>query len=640
MGLVAFLVALAVVFAGYYYMKMQGSTKSYSSSNDNRSPTTAAPKTAAGSSTSVESGNRPVLVLFGSQTGTAEMFAKTIAREGAKLGVPINLCDTESYEMFNLEYERMVILICSTYGEGEPTDTMKSFHDWMMDECREQGEELNNVRFTVFGLGDKQYKYFCEEGIVMDRQFERLGAKRVYGLACGDSGSGSLEEQFDEWCTNLWPTVGRELGITIKAHSEEPVEPECKLKYWDEPAAPLPFPKTASVLEPTQRLPVWLKVVKNEELLKNCPDRQTHSIDFDISGTIISYQAGDHLGLLPCNPDELVSEYLQILGVSDADAEKVFSLQDKKLLKNVFPARVTVRTALKWYLDLAGAPKKSTLRAFAHCCSDPAQKEELLRVLRVTPEAQKEYSKLATNLRTVAGFLRQFSSAKVPLLLFLELMPRIAPRYFSISSDLLLTPTIVGATVAAVPGGLCTTMLMNMKPGEALPAFVRKSNFHLPLRAKNRPVIMVGPGTGCAPFIGFMQRRRAWKQKNFELGPAIFFFSCRRSTEDHIYKELDEAALADGVITVLDVAYSREGPEKVYVQHRLKQRSDEVWDLLEKGANLYICGDAKHMAKDVEHELVQMAIKKGNMSQSDAEEYFKKLEKEGRFLKDVWASSA
>lgn len=641
MSILAILVALAMVVAGYFYMKLQpeksrnsgAATPIRTSYSPNASPS------ASASEFPQESSNKPVLVLFGSQTGTAEMFAKTVAREGAKLGVPVTLCDTENYEMFNLEYERMVILVCSTYGEGEPTDTMKNFHDWMMDDCREQGEELAKVRYTVFGLGDKQYKYFCEEGIVMDRRFEELGAKRVYGMCCGDSGSGGLEEQFDEWCGNLWTTVGKELNIPIKANTEEPVEPECKIKYWDEPPAPLAFPKTASVLEPTQRIPVWVEVVKNEELLINCKDRQTHSIDFDISGTIISYQAGDHLGILPRNSDEVVNEYLHILGVSSEEAERVFSLQDKKLLKNVFPARVTVRTALTWYVDLAGPPKKSTLRAFAHCCTDASEKEELLRLLRVNPESQKEYTKLCAKLRTVHGFLRKFSSAKVPLPLFLELMPRIAPRYFSISTDLLYTPGIVGATVAAVDGGLCTTMLMNLKPGDRVPVFVRKSNFHLPLRAKDRPIIMIGPGTGCAPFIGFLQRRRAWLEKNFKLGPAIFFFGCRKESEDHIYKELGRKAVSDGILTALDVAYSRDGDKKVYVQHRLKERRDEVWALLQQGGNLYICGDAKHMAKDVEHELLQIAMALGGMSEDDAKEFYKKMEKEERFLKDVWASS-
>lgn len=596
--------------------------------------------TSAASGSGGAADNKKVVVLYGSQTGTAEMFAKTLAREGAKLGVPIAACDVESYETYNLEGERLVILVCATYGEGEPTDTMKDFHDWMMDDVRAPGEELSNVKYAVFGLGDRQYKYFCEEGIVMDRRFDELGAERIYGLHCGDSGNGQLEEEFDEWRKDLWPAVGKALGITIKANTEEPVEPECRIKYWEEAEAPLPFPKTASVLEPTQKLPVWVPVTKNKELLRNCKDRSTREMVFSIEGTIVSYQAGDHFGVLPCNEDRVVDDYLKILDVPPQEATKVFSLQDIKTLKNVFPARVSVRTALKWYTDLTGPPKKSTLRAFAHCCQDPKEKEELLSILRVSPEAQKAFTKLCAQLRTMHGFLRKFSSAKVPLAFFLELMPRIIPRYYSISSDLLADGGAVGITVAIVDGGLCTTMLRDLKEGDRIPVFVRKSSFHLPLRHKERPIVMIGPGTGVAPFIGFIQRRRAWQQKNATLGEAILFFGCRRHSEDYIYEELYSAALQDGILSLVDVAFSRDQAEKVYVQHRIAARADEVWDLIhKKGGNLYICGDAKRMAKDVEAELLHIAMKQGGMREDEAKEYFKRLEGEERLLKDVWSST-
>lgn len=474
----------------------------------------------------------------------------------------------------------------------------------------------------------------------MDRRLDELGAERVYGLSCGDSGNGQLEEQFDEWCKDLWPALGRSLGITIKQHTEEPVEPECRIKYWEEAEALLAFPKTASVLEPTQRLPVWVPLTKNEELLKSSSgSNSTRLIEMDISDTIISYQAGDHLGILPCNTDELVQQYLTLLGVSDEEANRVFSLQDKKTMKNIFPARVTARTALKWYIDLAGQPKKSTLRAFAHCCTDPAQKQELLAILRVGAESQKEFSKLSSKLRTMYGFLRKYNSAKVPLSFFMELMPRITPRYFSISSDLLATPKSVSITVAVVEGGLCTNMLHQMSVGDRVPIFIRKSTFHLPLRQKERPVVMIGPGTGVAPFIGFLDRRRAWQQKGAEIGPAILFFGCRHHAEDHIYEEFCNAALHDGVLSSLDVAYSRDQAEKIYVQHRLKDRAAEVWQLLQAGGYVYVCGDAKYMAKDVDAELKRIAEVEGEMGSKEAVEYIKNLEENERYLKDVWSSS-
>lgn len=647
MSLFYIVATILIALAGYFYLQLnQKAGGTYTTTKTTGSPQAkssgyGSPTSANGpASPTAPADNKEVLVLFGSQTGTAELFAKTLTREGAKLGVPIKMCDVESYENFNLEYERLVILICATYGEGEPTDTMKDFHDWMMDECRSVGEELANVKYTVFGLGDRQYKYFCEEAIVMDRRFDELGAKRIFGLSCGDSGSGQLEEQFDEWRKDLWPAVSRVLNIKIKQNTEEPVEPECRIKFWEEKEAPLPFPKTASVLEPTQRLPVWVPMIRNEELLKQTFDgNSTRAIDFSTNDTIISYQAGDHLGILPCNSDELVKEYLEVLNVPEDEANRVFSLQDKKSMKNVFPARVSATTALKWYLDLAGVPKKSTLRAFAHCCNDPAQKEELLRILRVGPEAQKEFTKLCAQLRTMHGFLRHFNSAKVPLAFFLELMPRIAPRYYSISSDILSTPNSVGTTIGIIPGGLCTSMLSRMKIGDKVPVFVRKTTFHLPLRHKDRPVVMIGPGTGVAPFIGFLERRRAWLQKGAALGKSILFFGCRRHAEDHIFEEYCTQAMQDGVLSVLDTAYSRDQAYKIYVQHRVKERAAEMWEMISSGANIYVCGDARFMAKDVDKEVRRLVEVEGKMSPEAAEEYMKKLESEERFLKDVWTTT-
>ncbi|CAD2218915.1 Flavodoxin/FAD binding domain/Oxidoreductase NAD-binding domain containing protein, putative [Angomonas deanei] len=630
--------ALILAVCGYFYLQLTQSSSP---------PPAAAPKAVGGgggerratpAAAPAAKKSKEVVVLFGSQTGTAEMFAKTLAREAVKLGVPAQACDVEFYDVNKLEDESLAIMVCATYGEGEPTDSMKNFHDWIMDDCRMVGEELSKVKFAVFGLGDRQYKYFCEEGIVMDRRLEELGAERIYGVGCGDSGNGQLEEEFDEWRRDLWPAVGRALNITLKANVEEPVEPQCRMKYWEEEEAPLAFPKTASVLEPTQRLPLWVPIVRNEELLKD-KTRSTRLVEFNIKDTIISYQAGDHLGILPHNPDALIDEYLKILNVTPEEAGRTFSLQDAKTLKNVFPARVSVRTALKWYIDLAGIPKKSTLRAFAHCCTDPTQKEELLKVLRVNPESQKEYTKLCQKLRNIHGFLRKFDSAKVPLSFFLELMPRISPRYFSISSDLLLTSDIVGATVAHVEGGLCTTMLRDMKDGDRLPVFIRKSTFHLPLRAKNRPIIMIGPGTGVAPFVGFIKRRQVWKEKGNELGKAILFFGCRNKKEDYIYEDLFNEAVKNGILSDVDVAFSREQTTKVYVQHRIKARAKEVWEILNEGGNLYICGDAKHMAKDVEVELINLVKEHGKMDETAAKAYLKKMETEERFLKDVWSSS-
>ncbi|CCW62356.1 unnamed protein product [Phytomonas sp. EM1] len=582
-------------------------------------------------------GENSVLILFGSQSGTAEAFSKSLGRECAKRGIHGIVCDAEEYNPEDLALEKVVLVICATYADGEPTGNMKAFHDWIMDDARLVGAELATVKYAVFGLGDRQYKFFCREGLTLDARFAELGAERFYGMGIGDADSGNLEGQFEEWVQGLWGALSRALGARLEVHPEEIPESECRVKFWEDAVEGAPYPATMSILEPTQRLPVAIPVVRNEELIRGASTRSTRLLEFDLTNTIISYQAGDYLGILACNLDTLVEAYLARLGLPPGEAERVLSLQDKKTLKNVFPARVSVRTALKWYLDLAGPPKKSTLRTFASYCTDAQEKTELLRLLAVDAAAQKEYDRLLHELRTVLGFLNRFRSMKITLPIFLEYMPRIAPRYFSISSDLLYTPSKVSITVGVVEGGLCTPMLQRLKVNDCAYAFVLKSSFHLPLRAKERPIIMIGPGTGVAPFIGFIQRRYAWKEKGATLGEAMLFFGCRHSAEDHIYEDFTRQALNDGILSAIEVAYSRDQPEKIYVQHRLKQRGKDVWRIIHNdNGNLYICGDAKHMVHDVEAELLQIAQREGGLSKEEASEFLTKMGDEDRYLKDVW----
>uniref|UniRef100_A0A0A9YGY8 NADPH--cytochrome P450 reductase n=1 Tax=Lygus hesperus TaxID=30085 RepID=A0A0A9YGY8_LYGHE len=193
---------IVLAVTAYFYFQLRakngsimiaghGNNKSSQSSNNGGSSSSVAQTMQNGMPNGMTD-NKSGLVLFGSQTGTAEMFAKTLAREGNVLGVPLRVCNVEEYDCCQLEDERLVIVVCATYGEGEPTDSMKDFHEWLMDDLRSIGEELCRLRYTVFGLGDKQYKYFCEEGIVVDRRLAQLGATRIYGAGCGDAGCGQL----------------------------------------------------------------------------------------------------------------------------------------------------------------------------------------------------------------------------------------------------------------------------------------------------------------------------------------------------------------------------------------------------------------------------------------------------------------
>jgi NADPH-ferrihemoprotein reductase len=620
-------VILALVVAGLWLWLKSLGPKAPAGSVIVKSPTT---HTASSSGGAVD-----VQILFGTQTGTAQGFAKTLYRDAQRLKLKAAICDLEEYSPRKLADERVVIFVVSTYGEGEPPDPMKPFYDWLTTEATRS--DVENVKYAVFGLGDRQYKFFSQMGVVLDTRFAELGAERIVGCGSGDAGQ-RMEEEFDAWRQDLWPCVGGALGVKLDGDNEEPVTPELTLKKWDaEDATKTPFIEAAPMMEPTQVQPVYAVVEVNRELLNGCAPRSTRLITFSTSGSSLSYQSGDHLGILPCNSDDMVHEYLVALN-AEKDADTVISIADQNG-RNQLPTRQTLRVAMKWFLDLSGVPKKSVLRAFAHYCTDAAEKEQFLAALRTTDAALATYHKLQARLRTTLGFLRHFTSCKVPLGHFLELMPRMAPRFFSISSDQLLHPGSVSVTVALVDGGVATTMLCGAEVGSRVALFVRKSKFHLPLRDKQRPVIMIGPGTGVAPMVGFLERRQAWLAKGNALGPAMLFFGCRNKDKDFIHGEYLRQCEKDGALTVLDVAFSRDAQEKVYVQHRLSQRAGEVWGLIQGGANVYICGDAKNMAKDVERTLLEKVFQgAGKMSADAAVQYLQDLVKLDRYHKDVWSA--
>ena len=231
-----------------------------------------------------------------------------------------------------------------------------------------------------------------------------------------------------------------------------------------------------------------------------------------------------------------------------------------------------------------------------------------------------------------------FPSTKVPLDLFYEMMPRVAPRWYSIASDSLFHGKSVHLCLAVSDGGLCSAYMKDKNIGETVPCFIRKSTFHLPTRDKKRPMIMIGPGTGVAPMIGFLHRKLKWAEQGNELGDCHFYFGCRKASEDYIYQELMERCKEKGVITNLRVAFSRDQAEKVYVQNLIAQDAKSVWEVIAANGNIYICGDAKNMARAVEEALINVMVSEGGLTPDAAEEKLNKMEKNQRYLKDVWTS--
>lgn len=524
----------------------------------------------------------------------------------------------------------------ATYGEGEPTDAARDFYDWFRDQTQESCD-LSKVKYAIFGLGDSQYKHFNQCSRETDKLLRQCGAKEVYRRGEGDADK-AIEDDFEDWRSDLWPTLSAIHDITYVAGDNFDFERTTYLQF-DEAAqgAPEVFPYNKR-LEISQKNPAWTTVTCNRELLSNS-NRSTRHIELSIEGLDIQYEAGDHCGVFGANPESVVEQYLNI--ISDA-SDAIFILKPVKVGAAFHPLpKCTLRQALTWYIDLTYPAKKSVLKALSQYTADENERTQFRNYLRNDPESKAEFKKLSDKLRNTFGWLRKFSSTKVPAEAFLEFMPRLQPRFYSIASDSQLNPKSIHVCVAVEDGGVATPFLQTREIGAKVPIFVRRSTFHYP-RAANTPIVCIGPGTGLAPLMGLLQRREALRAKGEALGACHLFFGCRRRDEDFLYGDYLQKCEADGLLTSLHLAFSRETEKKVYVQHLLATQGPAVWDCLNNGGRIYICGDARGMAREVEEALKQIIQTHGGPSMQSTkavEDYLTMLEKKDRYLKDVWSSS-
>ncbi|KAI9728199.1 MAG: NADPH-cytochrome P450 reductase [Chrysothrix sp. TS-e1954] len=638
----------------------------------------------------MEDTGKNCVIFYGSQTGTAEDYASRLAKEGSsRFGLKSMTADLEEYDFDNLDTfpdDKIAFFVMATYGEGEPTDNAVDFYEFISseDSSFSNGSSatetpLSSMKYVTFGLGNNTYEHYNSMVRKLDEYLTKLGAKRISAAGEGDDGAGTMEEDFLAWKDPMWDELANAMGLEEREAVYEPVfevteKPEMSavedLVYLGEPNKNHLEGKSKGPYNANN--PYIAPLAESSELFTD-ETRNCLHCDIDISGSNLSYTTGDHVAVWPTNAGKEVDRFLDVLQLSEKRNTVITVKGIDATAKVPFPSPTTYDAAVRYHMEICAPVSRQFVSALAPFAPNEAIKAEMSKI-----GSDKEYfqTQVAHKNLNIAQLLQVMGNGErwpnVPFSLFVEGLHKLQPRYYSISSSSKVQNKKISITAIVEsierPGaphvvkGVTTNYLLALKQkqhgepnpdphgldyaihgprnkwdGVHVPVHVRHSNFKLPSDPKT-PIVMVGPGTGVAPFRGFVQERAALAKAGEQVGKTILFFGCRKPSEDFIYAdEWKEYGEALGSNFELVTAFSREGPQKVYVQHRLKERAEEINKLLEQKAYFYVCGDAANMAREVNTIVGQIISTQRGVPESKGEELVKAMRTANQYQEDVWS---
>ena len=562
-----------------------------------------------------------VAILFGSQSGNAESLAKRIGKETQKRGHTASVLALDKISPAALAQEKCALIITSTWGEGDPPDNAAAFWESLNGSGSTENASLAELRFSVLALGDSNYSDFCGFGKKIDARLAELGAKRLCERIDCDA---DFDEPAARWQENVFAAIEvfSKNGDTQQLNGAANGTANGALNGAAH-ALPAPISVEEKPAGYSRKNPFPARLLVNRKLTGEGSEKDTRHYEISLAGSGLIYEAGDALGIVPTNCPELVQEILSALGF---DGEEEVSGNDGK--------KIPIRLALMRDYQIR-APHKEFLKAFAaRDAADSALKNLL------ASDTRTELDKFLWG-REIVDFLLESPGVKFSPEEFVALLKPLQPRLYSIASSLKAFPDQVHLTVDTVRyeshgrqrKGVCSNFLAERcGDNTPLPVFIQVSkHFRVPENG-DLPIIMVGPGTGIAPFRAFLHERKATGAR----GKNWLFFGAQKSSCDFFYKDELEKMQRDGVLTRLDTAFSRDQAQKIYVQNRMLENAEELWKWLEEGAHFYVCGDASRMAKDVDAALHEIIKRAGNRSDEAAAEYVQKLKSDKRYQRDVY----
>lgn len=539
-----------------------------------------------------------VCVLSASQTGNAKGVADKLAERLQAEGVKVTRTALKDYKAKNIAAEKVVLLVTSTQGEGEPPEEGVLLLKLLNGK---KAPKLDGLQFAVLGLGDSSYPNFCQAGKDFDRRFGELGGERLLARVDADL---DFKAAADKWLEDVVALIKEKnaaasQAVVPAASTAEPTPVRGESEYSKEN----PFPAT---------------LMTNQRITDRSAEKDVRHLELDLSGSDLTYQAGDVLGVWFENDPALVAETVEALGLKGDEEVTV----DGRLF--------TLAEALRTKLELT-----QNTPAFVKGYAESAKNKKLNAIVKDSEKLQNFVQKTP-----LVDVLHEFPATVTPEA-FVELLRPLTPRLYSISSS----PAEVGEEVhlsvgvvrfeyngKARAGGASSYLVDRVEEDGLVRVFVeRNDNFRLP-QDNTKPIIMIGSGTGIAPFRAFVQQRAADEAE----GKNWLIFGNQHFALDFLYQTEWQQFAKDGFLHKYDFAWSRDQKQKIYVQDKMREQSAEFWQWLQEGAYVYVCGDAARMAKDVDKALLEIIAEQGGLSAEEAEEYLDGLREDKRYQRDVY----
>ncbi|MED1125888.1 assimilatory sulfite reductase (NADPH) flavoprotein subunit [Bacillus paralicheniformis] len=544
--------------------------------------------------------SKEVTILFGSQTGNAQGLAENAAKTLTERGFQVTVSAMSDFKPNQLKKLKNLLIVVSTHGEGDPPDNALSFHEFLHGR---RAPKLDDLRYSVLALGDTSYEFFCQTGKEFDQRLGELGGTRLHPRVDCDL---DYDEPAAAWLEGVISSLneGQEQGASsAPAQTAAPQAAGGETVY-------------------SRKNPFRAEVLENLNLNGRGSNKETRHLELSLEDSGLTYEPGDALGIFPENDPELVD---MLLAELKWDPNATVTVDQGENL--------SLKEALTSYYEITVLTKKFIQQAAELIAN------EKLRELAAQENADQLKAYIAG--RDLIDFVQDFGPIAAAPQDFVSILRKIPPRLYSIASSFAANPDEVHLTIGAVRynthgrdrKGVCSVLCAErLQPGDTLPVFIQPNkNFKLPENPE-APIIMVGPGTGVAPFRSFMQER----EENGAPGKSWMFFGDQHFVTDFLYQTEWQKWLSDGVLTKMDVAFSRDTEEKVYVQHRMLEHSKELFEWLEEGAAFYVCGDKNNMAKDVQNALLEIIEKEGGKSREEAEAYLAEMKKQKRYQRDVY----